>query len=122
MKKRKPQKLVTVDQKLDWILEKMATKDDLAGVERKMATKDDLAGVESKMATKEDLNGFATKDEVEYLAMITYREFQRMEDKMDEGFNDLKERISILDRNFLSFKYDFQGFGNRLTALEKRFE
>ena len=63
---------------ISYVVENMATKDDLKGFATKddiknMATKDDLKGFATKddiknMATKDDLKGFATKDDLKNFA------------------------------------------------------
>ena len=47
--------IAAMDKRIGHIERRMATKDDIASIERRMATKDDIADIERRMATKDDI-------------------------------------------------------------------
>lgn len=83
---------VTTTELMEFLVEHMATKADLAFC----ATKEDLKG----FATKEDLKGFATKQDLERFA--TKQDLLALEynilDRMDDKLADLKSDLVLLLR------------------------
>ena len=60
--------IAAVNKRIDQIEQTMATKDDIISIEQRMATKDDIASIEQRMATKDDIASIeqrmATKDDI----------------------------------------------------------
>ena len=94
---------------VDYVMENMATKDDLKGMATKddlrgMATKEDILNIHAIMATKEDLKRMATKEDLDQLAtsirsnlmnamdyIVNYVDGKRLEDSAQAFVNTRHE-------------------------------
>jgi hypothetical protein len=80
-------------------LERVAAKDDLAGLESRMASKNDLGALESRMASKNDLAALESR-----LATELRQHTKSSEDELatrlvavDEQYKDLPPRVTRLE-------------------------
>lgn len=80
---------MTVDEKLNYILENMATKDDLKGT-----------------AKKEDLTGMATKNDLDYLESSLLSEIDLVQEKANTHFTKIEKRLGILESTVNTIKIE----------------
>ena len=106
---------MTVEQQLQYIIENMATKDDIAN----MATKDDIAN----MATKDDIANMATKDDIYNSEKLLLNEMERLHNIYTKKFDRLSERMDIIQNEINATRYSNETVEiliKKVTELEKR--
>lgn len=81
------------------VLSNHPTKKDLAESQANFATKSDLTNSQANFVTKKDLADSHSRLEtlIDSLAITMSREVNRLEQKMDEGFESLDSKIDSLD-------------------------
>ena len=89
---------------LSFIVEHMATKDDIASIESRMATKKDIANIESRMATKEDLKDLE----------------ERMIFKIDDTKEEIIDRLLPTERALDKDAVTLVNHEHRIARIEKR--
>ena len=122
---------MTIDQQLQFIIDNMAMKDDIAN----MATKDDIANMATKddianMATKDDIANMMTKDDIESVRMELYDELNRQYLENDKRFTRLEvgintllqqsDNTNILLRLFNQQADELEMVKTRVYAIEKK--
>lgn len=95
----------------------MATKDDI----RNMATKDDIANMATKedirnMVTKDDIADLVTKEDLRYAENVILSEADRVQEKSNMHYHELKEDICQLRREVRSM--NVEGLRYRVERLE----
>ncbi|WP_346910366.1 hypothetical protein [Faecalicatena orotica] len=95
----------------------MATKDDI----RNMATKDDIANMATKedirnMVTKDDIADLVTKEDLRYAENVILSEVDRVQEKSNMHYHELKEDICQLRREVRSM--NVEGLRYRVERLE----
>lgn len=97
---------MTVEQQLQYIIENMATKDDIAN-----------------MATKDDIANMATKDDIYNSEKLLLNEMERLHNIYTKKFDRLSERMDIMQNEINATRYSNETVEiliKKVTELEKR--
>lgn len=85
------QKEITTNEIMDFLVENMATKADIAQL--RSETKADIAQLRSEMATKDDIRNMATKDDIEDLRTEMTAGFRVVRQELDETKQELTKLV-----------------------------